>query len=214
MKITLALCTNRQVRPKTVGSLLEMVAYSKVDWHILVAERGYTIAENRNYSVIQAKKNNSEYLLFIDDDMTFPKETLDRLLVHSKEVVGVNSYSRCLPAFPTVGLMDEKGEYKQPDKYPAFELKVPEELFKCYFVGSGVLLIDMKIFERIEKPYFEFTTYKSGEFRGMVKDGEDGTFCRKVRESGVDIWCDGSLPIGHLGEYEYKKEEINDVITI
>lgn len=214
VKITIALCTNRQVRPKTVSSLMEMVAYSKVDWHILIAERGYTISENRNYSVVQAQKNNSGYLLFIDDDMTFPKDTLEKLLVHKKEVVGVNSYSRCLPLSSTVGLMDKKGEYKHPDKYPSFELKIPEELFRCYFVGAGVLLIDMKVFEKIKKPYFEFTTYKQGEFKGMVKDGEDGTFCKKVREAGMDVWCDGSIEVGHLGEYEYKKEEINNVIYI
>ena len=184
---------------------MEIIAYSKVDWHILIAERGYTIAENRNYSVVQAQKNKSDYLLFVDDDMTFPKDTLERLLAHDKEVVGVNSYSRCLPLSSTVGLMDEKGEYKHPDKYPIFERKIPEELFKCYFVGAGVLLIDTKVFEKIKKPYFEFTTYKSGEFKGMVKDGEDGTFCKKVKEAGMDVWCDPTIPISHLGEYEYKE---------
>ena len=206
MKITLAVCTNREVKPKTVSSLLEMVAYSKeIDWHILVATRGYTVAENRNYCAVQAQKNGSDYLLFIDDDMTFPKETLERLLAHGREVVGVNSYSRVLPLSSTVGLMDEKGEYKRPEHHPSWEMQIPKELFKCYFVGMGVGLIDMKVFEKIEKPYFEFTTYKKGELRGMVKDGEDGTFCKKVKEAGMDVWCDGSLEIGHLGEYEYKE---------
>ena len=205
MKITLAVCTNREVKPKTVGSLLEMVAYSNYDFHVLVATRGYTIAENRNYCVVQAQRNGSDYLLFVDDDMTFPPDTLERLLAHKKGVVGVNSYSRCLPLSSTVGLQDEKGEYMPPHKYPSWKLKIPKELFKCYFVGMGVGLIDMKVFELIEKPYFEFETYKKGEFRGMVKDGEDGTFCLKVRKAGMDIWCDPTIEIGHLGEYEYKE---------
>ena len=213
MKVTLAVCTNRQVKPKTVQSLLELVAYSKdIDFHILVATRGFTIAENRNYCVVQAQRNNSDYLLFVDDDMTLPPDTLEKLLARNKDVVGVNSYSRCLPLSSTVGLLDKNGEYLRPEHHTAWECRVPKELFKCYFVGMGVGLIDMKVFEKIEKPYFEFITYKKGEFKGMVKVGEDGAFCEKVKKAGMEIWCDGSIPIGHLGEYEYK--EIKDVNTI
>lgn len=211
MKVTLAVCTNRGIRPKTAQCLMELVNKSR-DFHIVVAERGYTIAENRNYCVVQAQKNSSDYLFFVDDDMVFPSDTLDRLLSHKVGVVGVNSMSRCLPLSSTVGLMDENGKYKHPDKYPSFQMKIPENLFRAYFVGCGICLIDMKVFEQIEKPYFEFTTYKEGDFKGMVENGEDGTFCDKVRKSGVDVWCDGSVKVGHLGEYEYKKEVKEEVV--
>ena len=201
-KITLAVCTNREVKPKTVGCLLNMVNHTKdVDFHILVAERGYTISENRNYCVVQAQKNESDYLIFVDDDMTFPEDTLDVLLSHKKEVIGVNSYSRCLPLSSTVGLMDKKGEYMHPDKHTEWEMQIPDGLFKAYFVGAGVLLIDMKVFERVSSPYFNFTYDKNGQ----VIHGEDGSFCKKVQEAGMSVWCDGSIEIGHLGEYEYKR---------
>lgn len=200
MKITLAICTNRGVRPKTVGCLLEMVAHSnQLDWHILIAEKGYTIAENRNYAVIQAKKNGSDYLLFVDDDMTFPPETAEKLLALGRHVVGVKSYSRLIPTTPTVGLMDESGNYKSPDKYPSWELKIPEESFQCYFVGAGIMLIDMTVFERLTEPYFAFSTYESGQ----VKNGEDGYFCDQVRNKGMEVWCDPTISVGHLGEYEF-----------
>lgn len=211
MRITLAICTNREVKAKTVASLLEMVAWSKdVEWDILVAERGFTIAENRNYCVVQAQKNESDYLMFIDDDMTFPENTAELLLEHKVDVVGVNSYSRCLPLSSTVGLMDENGNYKHPDKYPSFEMKIPKGLFEAYFVGAGVMLIDMRVFKKIKKPYFEFTYMESG----MVQNGEDGTFCDKVRKAGLKVWCDGALTIGHLGEYEYKRPDDNFVTTV
>ena len=207
-KVTLAVCTNREVKPKTLGSLLEMVNYSKdIDFHILVATRGYTIAENRNYCVVQAQRNESDYLLFVDDDMTFPKDTLERLLGANKEVIGVNSYSRVLPLSPTTGLMDKNGKYMHPDHHMPFEMKIPDEMFKAYFVGCGVCLIDMKVFGKIKKPYFEFTTYKTGELKGMVEHGEDGNFCLKARNAGIDIYCDPTIPIFHLGEYAYGKPE-------
>lgn len=201
-KITLAICTNRDIKARTLQSLLELVDYGKFDFHILVAQRGYTIAENRNYCVVQAEKNGSDYLFFIDDDMTFLPDTLESMLAHKVDVVGVNSYSRCLPLSSTVGLIKE-GKYMHPDKHTAWEMKIPSELFKCFFVGAGIMLIDMKVFDKIEKPYFEFIYGKNG----MVLHGEDGTFCEKVKKAGMDIYCDGSIEVGHLGEYEYKKEE-------
>src|SRR3990167_676516 len=201
MKITIALCTNREVKAKTVASLLELVSYSKnVDFHILVANRGYHIGENRAYCVVQAPRDESDYLFFVDDDMTFPADTLERLLAHQKEVVGVSSYSRCLPLSPTVGLMDKDGNYMHPDMHSAIEMKIPDELFKCYFVGAGIMLIDMKVFEKISKPYFEFTSDENG----MIIHGEDGSFCKKVKEAGMDIFCDPTLDVGHEGSYIYK----------
>jgi len=187
-----------------------MVSYSKesdwdIDFHMLVATRGFTIAENRKYCVVQAQRNKSEYLMFIDDDMTFPENTLEALLTHQKDVVGVNSYSRCLPASSTVGLMDKEGKYMHPDKHTAYEMRVPQDLFEAYFVGAGIMLIKMDVFEKIKKPHFEFVIADEG----IVLHGEDGTFCDKVKEAGMKVWCDGSLGIGHLGEYEYgrPKEE-------
>ena len=200
MRITIATISNRGIRPKTLLSLLEMVAHSKThDIHVVVAEQGYTIAENRSYCVVQAIKNQSDYLLFVDDDMVFPKDTLERLLADNKDIVGVLSYSRMLPLSPTVGLMDENGQYMHPDKYPAWKLKIPQELFKAYFVGTGVMLINMSVFSRIPRPYFMFETNSDGK----VTTGEDGYFCNKAREHGIDIWCDPTIPIKHLGEYAY-----------
>lgn len=209
MKITIAICTNREVKAKTVASLLELVNYSKaIDFHILVANRGYHIGENRNYCVVQAQKNQSDYLFFVDDDMTFNKDVLERLLTHNKEVIGVNSYSRCLPPSSTVGLMDKEGKYMHPDKHSAIEMRIPDELFKCYFVGAGIMLIDMKVFEKIEKPYFTFTSDENG----MIVNGEDGSFCDKTKRAGMDIWCDPSVFVGHLGEYEFKAPEKEPLI--
>lgn len=203
MKITLAVCTNRGIRPKTAQCLLELVNHSKEhDFQILVAERGFTIAENRNYCVVQAQKNASNYLLFIDDDMTFNADTLERLLAHKVDIVGVNSMSRCLPLHTTVGLMNEKGEYKHPDKYPEWEMKIPDTLFKAYFVGCGICLIDVRVFQIIKKPYFAFKMGKSGQ----IIHGEDGSFCENAKKAGIDIWCDPQIEVGHLGEYEYKKQ--------
>ena len=203
MRITVAIVTNRQVQPKTLLSLLELAHHSTHDLHFVVATEGYTTAQGRIYCVVQAQKNQSEYILFVDDDMTLEKDALDRLLAHGKEIVGVNAYSRTLPLSTTVMMMDEKGEYKDPSKNTEYAMRVPEELFEVLAIGTGVALINMEVFEKIDKPWFKFDMHKDG----YMLQGEDAWFCTEARKKGYKIYCDGSLPIGHIGNYVYKKEE-------
>lgn len=203
LKICVALCTNRLVQPLTTISLMHLIEATDLPLHILLADRGYNIAENRSYAVIQAKKNNCSHILFVDDDMTFEGDILDKLLALKKEIVGVNSYSRVLPLRSTVGLMDENGEYMSPEKYPFQE--IPAEPFKAMFVGGGVMLIDMKVFEKLEKPYFAF----EADQEGMITEGEDGYFCRKAREKGIEIWCEPSVKVGHLGIIDFSRDNKN-----
>ena len=186
MKITLGIPSNRGVKLKTVESLLNLVSFSKeIDFHIVGAGEGYTTAENRNYLAVQALKNGSDYLLFVDDDMIFPADTLDKLLKTGKQIVGVLSYSRKLPLQATV--------WKPED--------IKEALFECEQVGGGVLLIDTKVFNEMERPWFAFETYDSG----MIKVGEDAYFCQKAKTRGISVWCEPSISIGHIGNYVYGK---------
>lgn len=212
MKITIAVVTNRQVQPKTLLSLLELAHHSKHDLHFVVATEGYTTAQGRIYCVIQAQKNQSDYILYVDDDMLFDSDALDRLLAHEKEIVGVNAYSRTLPLSTTVMMMDEKGEYKDPSKNTEYAMRVPEELFEVLAVGTGVVLIKMEVFSKIDKPWFKFDMHKDG----YMLQGEDAWFCTEARKKGYKIYCDGSLDIFHIGNYLYgkPKESYNTFIPM
>lgn len=184
MKILLAIPTNRGVKGKTVKSLLDLVASSEHKFEIIVASEGYTIAENRNYIASQAIKKECDYVLMCDDDMVFPSETLDKLLATGKRIVGVLAHSRMLPLKPTV--VPVSGE-------------ISETLFECKEVGGGVLLIDTKVFNEVPQPWFDVETHPFG----MVRTGEDAYFCHKAIEKGVSVWCEGSIKIGHIGDYIY-----------
>ena len=189
--------TNRGIKPKTVLSLLRIIDTTKYDFHFIVASEGYTIAENRIYIATQALKAKCDYLLFIDDDMVFPENTLTQLLSHKKDVVGVVAHSRALPLMPVVEFFDEQ-EVSLTDRLMG-NWNIPKVLFKVKMVGGGVVLIDLKVFEKIEKPWFFMTQH---EF-GMTKMGEDAWFCKQVREKDMEIWCDPTLSIGHIGDYVF-----------
>lgn len=187
-KIAIAIVTNRLVKPKTVLSLIKMLAYTKHQTFPIVSTEHFTIAEGRNYCVFQALNNNCTHILFIDDDMTFPEDTIEQLLANNKPIVGVLSYSRMLPLKPTVQF--EGGEVPEI---------LPTEPFKCRQVGTGVALIDCDVFKKLVTPWFKFELSPTGK----IINGEDGYFCDMAKEAGFEVWCDPRLPIGHIGDYTY-----------
>lgn len=196
-KIAIAMVTNRMVKPKTVLSLAHLLEHTPQETTTIVATEGYTTAEGRSYCVIQAIKRGCSHILFIDDDMIFPEDTLDTLLKHNKEIVGVNSQSRKLPLTTTVALLKD-GQHWAHDHVPPY-YQMPEELFEVFSVGMGVALIDMKVFDVIEKPWFKFEVHESGK----ILVGEDAWLCKQAREKGIKIWCDPTIDIGHIGDYNY-----------
>ncbi len=191
MRVTIACPTNRGINGQTMQCLLELVVHGGYDFHIIVPEEGYTIAENRNYIAHQALKNNSEYLLMIDDDMTFPSDTLDTLIANKKDICGVAYHPRSETGQITKYLDEThiiKLEENDDPKY--------KKTFKCYATGTGIILIRCEIFKKIPRPWFEFSYHETGQ----CKQGEDWYFCIKAKKYKFKTWSDPTIKVGHLGE--------------
>ncbi len=170
---------------------MELVARGGYDFHIVIAEEGYTIAENRNYIAVQAFNNNSDYLLMCDDDMTFPPDLVDRLLENKKDICGVAYHPRC-DMGQIIKYLDEthiiKLEENTDPKY--------KDAFECMASGTGAILIKCEVFRKIPRPWFMFEYYDTGQ----CKLGEDWFFCREAKKVGYQIWTDPKIKVGHLGE--------------
>lgn len=195
LKITLAVPTNRGLQAKTFQCLLEMVAKSQqYDFHIVVAGEGYTIAENRNYIAVQALNNNSDYLLMIDDDMTFEPELLNKLLANDKDIIGVAYHPRSETG-QIIKYLDEthfvKLEENNDPKY--------KDTFECMATGTGIILIRCEVFKKMPRPWFAFEYYETGQ----CKLGEDWFFSREAKKAGFKIYTDPKIVVGHLGEIIY-----------
>ena len=187
-KIAIGLPTNRGVKPQTVLSLLNMVAHTKVDYHIIVSTKGYNTAENRNFISAQAVKNNCTHLLLTDDDMIYEPDSLDKLLEAKKDIVGAK-YS--------VRSEVEKGVEAEVIEY--LDGEDTSKLFRCNSIGGGLLLIKTSVFKKIEQPFFWYEIYDNG----MVRMSNDWWFCRNARKFGVDIWCQPEIKPSHRGDYVF-----------
>ncbi len=198
IKICIGVSTNRGLKIKTIESIVGVIKNSRYEIELVFATDGVTICENRTYIVHEARRRKCTHILFVDDDMTFKPDTLLRLLAQNKEIVGTKHNMRTLPLHTTVKFMDEDGEYLAPHLL-SNDFKMPTELFKCHAVGTGLLLVDIEVFNKIDMPWFEFTWSEAG----FVLVGEDIWFCRQAKKKGIDVWCDPTIEVGHIGDYVY-----------
>jgi len=184
LKIAIGIPTNRLIKPKTAQSIMNLIGGSDYEFEIIVSTRGYNTSENRNYIAAQSVKKGCDYLFFIDDDMILPADTLEKLLVHKKDIVG--------------GVYKTKYE-KQDDVLEYLDDKRPSGLFKVKAIGTGCLLIKTDVFKKLKTPWFKYEWFDNG----MVKRSHDWIFCEDAINAGIDVWADNTLEIKHIGSYEY-----------
>ena len=198
-KIIIGICTGGTIRAETVSSLVTNLincAHANIPPNLLIQVGGY-VAVNRNKIVEEAIKQKATHVMFIDADMIFPDTGVMTLLGRDKDVVGANYNIRLDPsskAFsgPTVKALVDGKPVSMVSK------DFPKELFKCYAVATGFMMINTRIFKKLTYPWFEEYQDKDG-----THHTEDVDFCRKVNEAGFDVWCDPTIKMGHIGNYVY-----------
>jgi hypothetical protein len=155
----------------------------------LITAKSSIVAQARNTGVDRAREFDADFLLFLDSDMVFPPTTLLRLLLRKKDIVGA-TYTKRVAPFEILGT-------KLPDQ-PTL---LTGDLLEMQRMPTGCLLINMRVFDKLAKPYFRFDTDAQGQIVG-----EDYVFCDRAREAGFQIWCDAVLSreLGHIGQNIYR----------
>lgn len=151
---------------------------------------------------------DATHLFFMDSDMVFPADALDRLLAHDLPIVSGTYFARTNNPVPHVYdfvRTDELGVRWYHPKGEAFVEWIrahPEAaslpnvhafpdpwLVKCDGIGGGCLLIKREVFERMPAPWFENALGSKG--------GEDFDFCEKAKRLGYEIWADFAIQCDH-----------------
>jgi hypothetical protein len=134
------------------------------------------------------------HLLWIDADHSFPEDTAHRLLAHGRPWVGVNAASRLPPWHPTAS--KSEGVLLETTRNS-------KGLEKVWRMGTGIVLIEARVFEAIPKPWF-LNEYIEGADPGSDFRGEDIYFCEKAKAAGFHPMVDHDLTnetthIGSMG---------------
>lgn len=191
--------------------LTMMCAYSTAIpqiWYGVSQTRSSIICAGRNMQVEQALRQPGgvSHMLFLDSDMTFPANTLERLLSHNLDMVGAAYCMRREPRAMTHRDLNF-GSY-----LPAIG-EVPGDLLQVLSMGMGCVLIHMRVFEALRAadplgPFFQV------EYHGADHHtGEDGHFYRLANQARFTAWIDIPLShaVRHVGTYAYGPADVQKV---
>ena len=173
---------------------------------LFIDKRTSNLPRSRHECLEDALMQDCTHALFIDTDQTFPMDTAHRLLRWKKPVVACNIPLKVMPSFPTA-----RARGASPFGTPIYSnsARNPMGLEKVWRVGAGIMMIDLSILEKIEKPWFEIRySDKHSQFVG-----EDWYFVKRVEDAGFDVFIDHDLSrhVGHVGSFQYTHAHIPQV---
>jgi len=141
-------------------------------------------------------------IMWLDSDHAFKPDLMERLSADMDQglefVTGVY-FTRKTPIKPCVHAICHDTVTKDgkaiPTSIPVSE--IPDGLFEIEGCGFGACMMTTDLIRKVgDLPFFPFQGY-----------GEDFSFCRRAREAGAKLWCDGRIRVDHIGLTLYNEEK-------
>jgi hypothetical protein len=168
---------------------LQMPRNYEIKYHMVGSCLVY---EAREGIVNFAQQNKCDYVVFLDSDMMLPHDALLKMLhtlqTTDADIVTGTAFKRTPPFQPC---FYTKIGYESKNMKPILEspIEFPNKgLLPLQGMGMACCMIDMKVFDKIEKPYFF----------PLPNLGEDLTFCLKAKHKNINMLADLSIDVGHV----------------
>lgn len=163
-----------------------------------IETNGVTIEQARNDLTSHATSYvpGATHVLFVDSDMVFPPDALQRLLAHDKPVVGGLCFNRRPPYAPIVmrvnhpDWQEEEGPLGHVYNYPK------DQLVEVDATGAAFLLVNVDVFSAT----YSGIPSRPGWFDRLPGMSEDFSFCVRANQCDLQVFVDTSLRLGHIGK--------------
>lgn len=174
-----------------------LATLNKVEECIIAFQMGSLIYNSRNHLATMAVQLECDYVLWLDSDMVFPSDVLQKLFVDREKgdiITGVY-YRRVEPYKPVVF---SKLEIKDQECEWANQDDIPEDLFEVEGCGFGCVLTPTNVLVDVMNKF-------GNMFAPIGGVGEDLSFCWRARQCGYNIMADPGVQLGHVGHYVVDK---------
>lgn len=210
MKILIAIPCMDTVPVPFAESLLNL---DKPEGTKVCFKAGSLIYDARNLLSLTAIEHGFDYVLWLDSDMVFPRDTLTRLLddvsrSHMDMVSGLY-VKRTMPTKPVIYYQIEP---PKPNAQGIPEIQICEwmnypkdEVFAIAGCGFGCVLTSVKLLKDVWDRY-------GPAFAPYPWAGEDISFCYRVEQMYREkkehqyIFCDSRIKCGHVGSFLYTED--------
>lgn len=151
-------------------------------------ESGPYITDGRNQQAEVFLNSPAKWALFVDCDMAFPVDVIQRLMKHATphRMVGGLCFSY------NGRIRDAKPVLFGEENAARIESWEPGSLVPVGAIGMACVLVHRTIFERTPRPWFQNVQLPNGAHMD-----QDQAFCLNARLAGCKIAVDTSTVIGH-----------------
>ena len=161
-----------------------------------------------------ALADSFDELIWIDSDIAFEPEAVDRLRAHDLPVVGGLYAKKGVTAFAA---------YFEPGT-ESLDVGAGGGPRRVRYVGLGFLCTQRRVYDDVQRmfslpfcntrfgtpavPYFlPMVITDDDQPGGYWYLGEDYAFCERARQAGHKIVVDTTIRLGHIGKYTYGWED-------
>lgn len=142
----------------------------------------------RNELARRAIEGGCDRILWIDSDMTFEPDMMEKLdadMADGWDIVSGLYFKRTFPLEPVIYSDIDTEEFKAVTywDYPQ------DQLFPIAGCGFGGVLMKTELLTDLSEP----------PFLPFLHLSEDLSFCVRMREKGIGIACDSRVKLGHMG---------------
>lgn len=189
--------------PPYTRSMFCLWDYSRLDafkdvWFIPPSLRNCSdIPIGRNLAIERDLQMPWDAWLWIDDDHEFEPQVVHSLIEAMRrgavDVISplIGSKSEETPGRPMVFESYDEPLGLWNIMYTGWE---KPDLYEVAGVGTGFELVSRKVFEKMDKPWYERT---ANPRRPDKLHGNDVNFCQKAKELGFRVWLDSRVEVGH-----------------
>ena len=190
-KVLIAIPSGDTMPVMTVSCIMNLQKAPQDEFRIMT---GSLVYNSRTFLVNDALSEGFTHVLFVDSDMTFPPDTLNRLIQHDKDVVTCICFGRVFPFNPCAYTRVRKGGAKKSGtRVPITVTNDMPELFQVDGCGSAMILIKTEVFKLMYEKIGKW-------YEPQWNLGEDLAFTERLKALNIPIWCDSTIQIGHIGQ--------------
>lgn len=199
-KILIAVPCQEMVNVQFISSLM---ALQRPTGSTITFTQSSILPQSRDVLANTAINNGFTHILFIDSDMTFPPDALHKLFVRDVDICTALCFARKGDHNPCIY---KRINYENPVKGQTngnitVEDDIDREFFEIKACGMAFCLIKTSVLKDIRDK-------NDGDlFRYIATFGEDLSFCVRALKAGYKLYCDTTIPIGHVGEYVFTKKD-------
>lgn len=196
-KVLIAIPSGDYMPVLTVSCIMQLMREAQDSMQIMT---GSLVYNSRTHLANIALSEGYTHIMWIDSDMTFPPDTLNRLIEDDKDIVTCICYGRHFPFNPCAYKKVRKGNrHKKGIKVPIDIADSMPELFTVDGCGSAMMLVKTDVYKKVLEKYGEW-------YEPKWNLGEDLAFTERLKGVGIPVWCDSTIPIGHIGQIVCGKE--------